>query len=229
MLRSAAGSAARSALVALVATVTLTGCLDFGVPSATPDTTTTSTLVASEAPVPDEATEAADLASADELTDADFGVACDGGPVEIASPYDATPGVVHVSVVLTGDGDGWEARPLILGAGWTQTWAPEVPMALLDVQLVVCLRRTASTAVRECTGYGIDAVGNPLIAVLEQVDYVVEVREAATGALVGSTRMSAVDADCPATIVPPSAGNITSWYSLDTTALAAFVQPFVAP
>lgn len=236
MLRLAARPAARSALgsafrcgAAVAAAVVLAGCLGIGDDGSATETTVSTTVVASSGPVPDESTQAADVGAAEELTDAAFAVACDGQPVEIASPYDAAPGIVHPSVVVSGDETGWTARPLILGAGWTQTWSPDAPLALLDVQLVVCLHRTASAPMRECTGYGTDAAGNPLVAVLQQVDYLVEVREAATGSTVGSTTMTALDTDCPATITATEAGNVVPWYSLDTAALTAFVQPYIEP
>jgi hypothetical protein len=164
-----------------------------------------------------------------DIFDTDFLVACDGVGFERATPFSQTPGVVHPVLVLTGEGTAMYGRPSAVREAWTRMWTPEHPLALAEIELVVCAERQSAVKVRECTGYEVDGVVTDHVLNLNEVTYEVSLREARTGAEVAASTITARDETCPMFATFSEGETTVEHHSFDDAAIQRFVEPFVLP
>ena len=166
-------------------------------------------------------------AALENVFDSDFLVACDGVGFPAAAPYDTTAGTISPVVVLAGEGTEMYGRYGAVREAWTRQWTTENPLALAEIQLVVCAEKVSATQVQECTGYEVDGVVTDNVVILNEVTYEVSLHEAATGAEVATTTITARDEDCPM-FVSFTEGDTTEEHdSFDDLAIQAFVEPYV--
>jgi hypothetical protein len=164
-----------------------------------------------------------------DLFDTDFVAACDGVGVRQAAPFSQTPGVIHPVLVLAGHGTEMYTRSGAVRDAWTRTWSPDDPMALAEVELVVCAERRSSVKVQECTGYEVDGQPTDAIVNLNEVVYDVSLREARTGREVAATTITARDDSCPMFVSFSEGETSVDHDSFDADAVQTFVEPYVAP
>jgi hypothetical protein len=171
----------------------------------------------------------ATTAAPENLFDTDFVPACDGVGVPQATAYDAAAGVIHPVVVLAGGNAGdLYGRIGAVSEAWTRQWTQEAPLAMAEIELVVCAERQSSTVIEECTGYEVDGVATGNVVRLHEAVYAVSLRAAATGAEIASTTITARE-DCPMFVSFSEGETSTDHYSFDDDAIAVWVKPFVAP
>jgi hypothetical protein len=164
-----------------------------------------------------------------DIFDTDFLGACDGVGFQRATPFSQTPGVIHPVLVLAGEGTEMYGRSTAVRDAWTRSWTPEQPLALAEIELVVCAERVSAVKVEECTGYELDDAPTDNVVNLNEVVYEVSLREARTGAEVAATRITARDESCPMFVSFSEGETVAEHYSFDDGAIQAFVEPYVVP
>jgi hypothetical protein len=164
-----------------------------------------------------------------DLFDTDFLSACDGVGVQQAAPFSQTPGVIHPVIVLAGHGTEMYGRSGTVREAWTRTWSTEHPMALAEVELVVCAERASAVKVQECTGYEVDGKPTDAVVNLHEVVYDVSLHEARTGVRVAATTITARDDACPMFVSFSDGETSVDHDSFDDEAIQTFVEPYVAP
>ncbi len=161
------------------------------------------------------------------IFDTDFLGACDGVGHPMATAYDTTAGTISPVVVLAGEGTAMYGRSFVVRDAWTRQWTQENPLALAEVQLVVCAEKTSATPVQECTGYEVDGQVTDDVVILNEVTYEVSLREALTGAEVAATTVVANDGECPMYVTFTEGESSVEHDSFDDEAIQAFVEPYV--
>lgn len=172
-------------------------------------------------------TASATTAALENIFDSDLLVACDGVGFPAATAYDTTAGTISPVVVLAGEGTEMYGRTFGVREAWTRQWTQENPLALAEIQLVVCAEKQSATPVEECTGYEIDGVVTDNVVVLNEVTYAVSLREALTGAEVASETMVFRDESCPTYVSFTEGEPRIEWDSFDDLAIQDFVESYV--
>ena len=153
----------------------------------------------------------------------------DGVGNERATAFSQTPGVIHPVLVLAGQGTEMYARSSAVREAWTRTWTPENPVALGEIELVVCAESMSKTLVEDCTGYEVDGVVTDNLVHLNEVVYQVSLHEARTGAELAATTMTARDEQCPMFVSFTEGESAVEHDSFDDAAIQKFVEPYVTP
>jgi hypothetical protein len=169
------------------------------------------------------------MAEPTNIFDTDFVSACDGVGVPRATALSQTPGVIHPVLVLTGEGTEMYSRSTAVRQAWSRAWTPERPLALAEIELVVCAERVSAVKVEECTGYVVDEASTDNVVNLNEVMYEVSLREARTGVELAATRITARDDSCPMFVTFSDDEKAVEHYSFDDSAIQAFVEPYVVP
>jgi hypothetical protein len=164
-----------------------------------------------------------------DLFDTDFLPACDGVGVPQATSFSQTPGVIHPVLVLAGHGTEMYGRSGAVREAWTRTWSADHPMALADVELVVCAERKSAVKVQECTGYEVDGKPTDAVVNLHEVVYDVSLHVARTGARLAATTITARDDECPMFATFADGETSVDHESFDDDAIQTFVESYVAP
>ena len=123
------------------------------------------------------------------LFESDFSSACNGVAVEGAQGYQEGEAVTHV-VGFVGEGNDYSVRSTMLAESLRAAFDQ-----LDQVQLVVCLSRTAQVEGQLCPGY--EDEGLEWEVQTFGATYDVTVRDAATGAELEATTLEAPADDCP--------------------------------
>ena len=123
------------------------------------------------------------------LFESDFSSACNGVGVEGARGYASGDAVTHM-VGFTGEGSDYSVRSTMLNEAWRAPFDE-----LTDVQMVVCLSRTAEVEGQLCSGYEDDGLEWEVQTF--GASYDVSVRDAATGDELETISVSADADDCP--------------------------------
>lgn len=157
----------------------------------------------------------------------DFEPACSGNPVAGATAYDpATPGI-HPLVAL----EGIDANPLAesyadVPAEWKIVFS-DATDEYAKAQLVLCMVRTASEFIDECTGYESDGQATENVVQLYSAQYAVQMYEAATGKELGRTSFTTNPEACPVFVTFAEGETSKDWYERDDAAVVEFARPFV--
>jgi hypothetical protein len=164
-----------------------------------------------------------------DLFDSDFVPACDGVGIDRAAPFSQTPGVIHPVLVLAGQGAEMYVRSGAVREAWTRAWTPDDPLALAEVELVVCAERKSAVKVQECTGYEVDGEPTDAVVNLNEVVYDVSLHAARTGVEVAATTITARDDACPMFVSFAEGAASVDHDSFDPAAIERFVERYVAP
>jgi hypothetical protein len=169
------------------------------------------------------------VAEPTDIFDTDFVSTCDGIGVPRATAFSQTPGVIHPVLVLAGEGTEMYSRSMAVREAWSRAWTPEQPLALAEIELVVCAERVSAVKVEECTGYEVDETSTDNVVNLNEVMYEVSLREARTGVELAATRITARDDSCPMFVTFYDDEPAVEHFSFDDAAIQAFVEPYVVP
>ncbi|MBP6489465.1 MAG: hypothetical protein KAY11_19855 [Ilumatobacteraceae bacterium] len=157
----------------------------------------------------------------------DFEPACRNNPVEGATPYTpATPGIHKVVTQQGTDADELNEGFLDLPSEWTILFDAATDQ-YATAELVLCVIRSTTTLVEECTGYQTDGVDTGNVVNLYSADYAVSVHEATTGKELGATTITATATECPTYVTFTDGEKETDWYQTDDGAITDFARPFV--
>ena len=156
----------------------------------------------------------------------DFEPACRNSPVAGATAYDPTRAGIHKLVLMDGTSiDDLSEGFLDIPSEWTILFDAATDQ-YATAELVVCVVRTTTTLVQECTGYQTDGVDTGNVVNLYSAEYDVSVHAATTGAELGRTTVSAIGTECPMFVSFTEGETTEDWFETDPAAVAAFVRPF---
>lgn len=157
----------------------------------------------------------------------DFEPACRTNPVAGATAYDPARAGLHKLVLLEGTSiDAVDEGFLDIPSEWTILFNTETD-AYATAELVLCVVRTTTTLVQECTGYESDGVETGNVVNLYSADYDVSIHAATTGEELGRTTVSAIGTECPMFVSFSEGETTRDWFETDAEAVAAFARPFV--
>jgi len=148
-----------------------------------------------------------------------------------AKAYDksATTGHKIVSFITGRDDKLIDQSMSILPQDW---WVriDQDPKAYSQVDLVVCVERTAQTFVKDCSGYKVKDKTSPLVVKWHTATYKVTVREAATGKELSAKEVTASDADCPRFYsIPADVTTVKDYAMPSKEIIVGFAKPFAQP
>lgn len=169
----------------------------------------------------------ATTAALENIFDSDLLVACDGVGFPAATAYDTTAGTISPVIVMAGEGTEMYSRLFGVREAWSRQWTEANPLALSEIQLVVCAEKQSSTPAEECTGYEVDGVVTDNVVILNEVTYEVSLREALTGTEVAAQQMVFRDASCPTYVTFTEGETTVEWDSFDDLAVQDFIESYV--
>ncbi len=167
-----------------------------------------------------------DTTALEQMFPSDFEPACRNNPVTGATPYDPARAGIHKVVLLAGTSvDDLSEGFLDLPSEWMILFDTESDQ-YATAELVLCVVRTTTTLVKECTGYESDGVETDNVVKLYSAEYDVSAHEATTGAEVGRSTVSAIADECPMFVSFTEGERTRDWFETDAAAVAAFARPF---
>ena len=170
------------------------------------------------APLPGESSPA-------ELFPTDLGQVCAGGTVSAAAEYTGAKGQIHPLAAFDGESGDYTEMTLDFPEGWTVMF-PDYE----KVELVACLERVADNFVKTCKGYeSDDNPGETFSVELYNADYDVALYAAQSGEEVATTKLEAVDEDCPIIAFFDDGEKTQVEYATPDNLLRDFVKEYVAP
>jgi hypothetical protein len=159
-----------------------------------------------------------------------FKPACEGVPIPFAKPYDkASPGHKAILFMPYREG-GLVDSSSELPTDWTVTFDVNGD-AFAAVDLTICVKRTAVTFTKDCTGYEVDDKPDALVVKMHTATYVMTVHEASTGTQLAAQDVRATNTSCPTSLYAIPAGTTTmnEYARPSAEEIIAFAKPIVQP